>query len=96
MMENSTATTKTPAQTSRHSVFLRGFLVGASNPKALLFFAAFFPQFLNPTLPFAPQFGILSLTFVAFEMTVLTVCALEISHIAPLMGTLLLFTRRHA
>ena len=115
VLENTTATTKTTEQTSRHSFFLRGFLVGASNPKALLFFAAFFPQFLNPALPFAPQFGILSLTFVAFELTVLTVCALGVSRIAPLlrssrpmrwvnricgglftlMGTLLLFTRRH-
>jgi threonine/homoserine/homoserine lactone efflux protein len=119
VLENSTAaateTTNTTEQASRHSFFLRGFLVGASNPKALLFFAAFFPQFLNPDLPFAPQFGILSLTFVAFELTVLTVCALGVSRIAPLlrssrpmrwvnricgglftlMGTLLLFTRRH-
>ncbi|MGH8829822.1 MAG: LysE family translocator, partial [Polaromonas sp.] len=42
--------------------FLRGFLVGASNPKAVLFFAAFFPQFLNPAAPFVPQFAILALT----------------------------------
>ncbi len=72
------------AATSRAS-YVRGFLVGASNPKALLFFAAFFPQFLNPALPFVPQFAILALTFVAFEMTVLTVCALGVSRIAPLL-----------
>lgn len=67
------------------AVYLRGFWVGASNPKALLFFAAFFPQFLNPALPFAPQLAILALTFVAFEMTVLTACALGVSRIAPLL-----------
>ena len=39
------------APPSGHSFYLRGFLIGASNPKALLFFAAFFPQFLNPALP---------------------------------------------
>jgi threonine/homoserine/homoserine lactone efflux protein len=102
-----------PAQ--RRSFFLRGFLVGASNPKAVLFFAAFFPQFLNPAAPFVPQFAILALTFMAFEFTVLTCCALGVSRIAPLlrssravrwfnrvsgglftlMGSLLLFTRRH-
>ncbi len=32
----------------RRSFYLQGVLVGASNPKAVLFFAAFFPQFLNP------------------------------------------------
>ena len=67
------------------SFFLRGFLIGASNPKALLFFAAFFPQFLNPDLPFAPQFAILALTFVGFEFTVLTLHALGVSRIAPLL-----------
>ena len=72
------------AMTGRAS-YVRGFLVGASNPKALLFFAAFFPQFLNPNLPFAPQLAILALTFVAFEMTVLTACALGVSRIAPLL-----------
>ncbi|MGH8832916.1 MAG: LysE family translocator, partial [Polaromonas sp.] len=49
-------------EASRRSFFLRGFLVGASNPKAVLFFAAFFPQFLNPAAPFVPQFAILALT----------------------------------
>ncbi|UUZ63665.1 LysE family translocator [Polaromonas sp. P1-6] len=58
--------------------FIRGFLVGASNPKALLFFAAFFPQFLNPAAAFAPQFAILALTFVAFELSVLTLCSLGV------------------
>ena len=70
--------------TSRAS-FLRGFWVGASNPKALLFFTAFFPQFLNPNAAFMPQFAIMALTFVAFELAVLTVCALGVSRIAPLL-----------
>ncbi|MDP1956396.1 MAG: LysE family translocator [Polaromonas sp.] len=69
----------------RRSFFLRGFLVGASNPKAVLFFAAFFPQFLNPAAPFVPQFAILALTFMAFELSVLTACALGVSRLAPLL-----------
>ncbi len=76
-----------PDVRSGQSVFLRGFLIGASNPKALLFFAAFFPQFLNPALPFASQFSILALTFVSFEFTVLALCALGVSRIAPLLRT---------
>ena len=32
-----------------------------------------------------PQFAILALTFVAFELTVLTACALGVSRIAPLL-----------
>jgi threonine/homoserine/homoserine lactone efflux protein len=69
----------------QRSFFLRGFLVGASNPKAVLFFAAFFPQFLDPNAPFAPQFAILALTFMAFEFSVLTACALGVSRIAPVL-----------
>ena len=78
-------TSAVPEAASGRSFFLRGFLIGASNPKALLFFAAFFPQFLNPALPFAPQFAILALTFVGFEFTVLTLYALGVSRIAPLL-----------
>ena len=44
------------------SHYVRGLLVGSSNPKAILFFTAFFPQFLNPIEPFAPQYFILALT----------------------------------
>jgi threonine/homoserine/homoserine lactone efflux protein len=69
------------------SFFMQGFLVGASNPKAILFFAAFFPQFLNPAAPIVPQFAILALTFVAFEFTVLTLCALGVSRLMPLLKT---------
>ena len=72
------------AMTGRAS-YLRGFFVGVSNPKALLFFAAFFPQFLDPNAAFVPQFAILALTFVVFELTVLTVCAFGVSRIAPLL-----------
>lgn len=67
------------------SFYLQGLLVGASNPKAVLFFAAFFPQFLNPAAPMAPQLAILALTFVAFEFTVLTLCALGVSRLVPLL-----------
>jgi threonine/homoserine/homoserine lactone efflux protein len=70
---------------SRRSFYLQGLLVGASNPKAVLFFAAFFPQFLNPAAPMVPQFAILALTFMAFEFTVLTTCALSVSRLAPML-----------
>ncbi len=73
------------ASSQGRSYFLSGFLVGATNPKALLFFAAFFPQFLESSLPFAPQFAVLALTFAAFELTVLTCCALGVARIAPLL-----------
>jgi len=54
----------------------QGFLVGASNPKALLFFGALFPQFLDPAAAQGPQFAVMGLTFVFFELLWLTVYAL--------------------
>ncbi len=75
---------ETTAQTGRAG-YIRGFFVGASNPKALLFFAAFFPQFLDPAQAFVPQFAILASTFMAFELLVLTACAFGVSRIAPLL-----------
>jgi homoserine/homoserine lactone efflux protein len=35
--------------------FVRGLLVALSNPKTLVFFTAFLPQFIDPILPAGPQ-----------------------------------------
>ncbi len=43
--------------------FKAALIVGATNPKAVLFFAAFFPQFISPDLPAQPQLITLTVTF---------------------------------
>jgi threonine/homoserine/homoserine lactone efflux protein len=48
--------------------YRRGLLVAASNPKAILFMAAFLPQFIHPELPRLPQFVILLLSFAVIEI----------------------------
>ncbi len=48
-------------------LFRQGFAVGIANPKDLLFFGALFPQFLNPTLPLAPQLSLLGLTWLVVD-----------------------------
>jgi threonine/homoserine/homoserine lactone efflux protein len=60
-------------------LFAQGFLVGASNPKALLFFGALFPQFISPGAPPVPQFLLLGATFVFFELLWLSIYALSAS-----------------
>jgi threonine/homoserine/homoserine lactone efflux protein len=57
-----------PRQTNAQ-LYRQGALVAASNPKAILFAAAFFPQFLNPALPQLGQFAILLSTFAAIEVS---------------------------
>ena len=68
---------------SLNSSYLQGVMVGASNPKALLFFTAFFPQFINPNAAWVPQFAILATTFVAFELSLLSAISLGASRAKP-------------
>jgi threonine/homoserine/homoserine lactone efflux protein len=61
---------------SNQKIYGQGFLVGASNPKALLFFGALFPQFITPSAPQLPQFLLLGATFIVFEILWLTIYSL--------------------
>ena len=54
------ATAFTP---SAKATFARGFWVSLSNPKTILFFSAFLPQFVNPGNAYLLQISILSFTF---------------------------------
>ena len=51
-------------------IFGRGFLVGLTNPKTLLFYGAFLPQFVTPGPTVADQLLLLAATFLV-EATVL-------------------------
>lgn len=51
------------APISSSSAFVQGFLISSTNPKSLVFFAAFFPQFLDPAGAVALQLLILCATF---------------------------------
>ncbi|MGO7954730.1 hypothetical protein ACC758_39095, partial [Rhizobium ruizarguesonis] len=42
--------------TSPFSIGLKSFMVAATNPKGYLFFSAFLPQFIDPTMPQATQY----------------------------------------
>lgn len=49
----------------------RGFALQVANPKALMFFAALLPQFINPKSAIGPQVAILGVTSVVIEFLVL-------------------------
>lgn len=52
---------------SSWALFRGGFLVSITNPKLLLFAAAFLPQFIDPAAPRFAQFSLLIATFAAIE-----------------------------
>jgi threonine/homoserine/homoserine lactone efflux protein len=54
---------------SAWSLYRRGAMVAASNPKAMLFAAAFFPQFIEPHSPQLSQLAILLATFAVIEVS---------------------------
>ncbi len=62
-----TGAVEKPANAGR--LYRQGVLVAASNPKAILFAAAFLPQFIRPELPQLPQFGILLASFAVIEVS---------------------------
>jgi threonine/homoserine/homoserine lactone efflux protein len=53
-----------PAVGSRTTVFRDSFLVTLLNPKGIVFFMAFVPQFINAREPFAPQAAVFVVVFV--------------------------------
>ncbi|MGQ4878675.1 LysE family translocator [Billgrantia sp. LNSP4103-1] len=53
-----------PEAVSRWKLFGNTYLVTALNPKGIVFFVAFLPQFLNPQMPVTPQLWVLAATFV--------------------------------
>jgi homoserine/homoserine lactone efflux protein len=54
-----------------HRLFRQGLLMQLANPKAILFFAALVPQFINPQLAPAPQFFILGIVSVSIQFPTL-------------------------
>ena len=52
------------APSSTWKLFADTYLVTALNPKGIVFFVAFLPQFINHTAPAAPQLWLLAATFV--------------------------------
>ena len=52
-----------PQARSAQRILVRGFLVGLTNPKTLLFYGAFLPQFITPGPTAADQLLLLAVTF---------------------------------
>lgn len=53
------------------SMFRRGLWVNLLNPKAIVFFLAFTPQFIRPEQPLLPQYAVLITTVVTIDILVM-------------------------
>ena len=53
--------------TGRRGAFLDGFAVQIANPKAILFFTAVLPPFLDPARPLAPQLALFAAAVVGMD-----------------------------
>ena len=53
------------------SIFRRGLWVNLLNPKAIVFFLAFMPQFIRPEHPLLAQYAVLTTTIVVIDILVM-------------------------
>lgn len=58
----------TPAGARRHGAFLDGFAVQIANPKAVLFFTAVLPPFLDVQRPLAPQLALFAAAVIGMDL----------------------------
>lgn len=81
-------TQQRPQLKSARVIFLRGLLVSLTNPKTLLFFGAFFPQFLVPTKSnVGGQLVLLSATFLLIAVVLDGAWALGAGRVRGFLAT---------
>jgi threonine/homoserine/homoserine lactone efflux protein len=71
---------------SLRAMFARGFLVSLTNPKTLLFYSAFLPQFVSPGADPTGQLAVLAVTFVGVAATLDSGWALLASRVRAVLG----------
>ena len=69
----------------RSQLFRQGLFAAVSNPKALLFYGAFLPQFLDPARSLWLQFAVMAGTFAAIECVVEYLLARMAHRIRPVL-----------
>ena len=67
------------------TLFRQGFISAVSNPKGILFFVAFLPQFVNPRESLFTQFLLMAITFMVIEFVYEFTVASLADRIKPLL-----------
>ena len=71
---------------STRRLWMQGFVTSAANPKAVVFFAALFPQFIDGQRDLWPQMLVLGLTYLAIDGTFLSVYGTSAGWLATRLG----------
>ena len=85
-IENTQDSSQARSSKSLVAVFKEGFIVGVSNPKAIAFFTALFPQFIDVSRAFVPQFLTLILTIEGISITIMIGYALLAAMASPFLS----------
>ena len=83
MWRNSTDEIEIPAKDKQHTsreILRNAYVTTALNPKSIIFFLAFMPQFMEPELPFGPQAVVLGGTFFVLAFMIVIAYALLASY----------------
>jgi len=83
---SSTELTAPAAPGSRRRLFANTYLVTALNPKSIVFFVAFLPQFISPNVSVTRQLWVLAVTFVAMATINATLYAVFAASVRRLLS----------
>ena len=75
-----------PKDVSSFLLFRQGLLAALTNPKGILFFVAFLPQFIDPNISLLTQFVWMALTFVVIEFLYELAVASTANKIKPFLA----------
>ncbi len=70
----------------QRSAFVDGFMVQIANPKAVLFFTAVLPPFMDPARPAAPQLALFALATIGMDVLSMSAYGLGGAALARRMG----------
>lgn len=82
-------------ETSKKKMFWSAFTVTALNPKGIIFFVAFVPQFVDPAAPALMQFAMLEATFLGCVAIIVTSWALLAGSLSQTLSNPRFIKRTH-
>jgi homoserine/homoserine lactone efflux protein len=71
------------SEAAHWKAFWQGFIVSAANPKVLLFYAVFFPQFVTPGVTLTQQLSLMAVTFLGIAHIFNTLWAIFSARLRP-------------